>query len=166
MWPMPKLSEVLRLANWSRDDFNNARRRGYLTSKIESSQGEPTELTVSAALEIYFFAGLKSSGIESGEASMLARKWVAQHSRGKLSRYWAANPRGHAWRVRGVRGIDLDEEVSLSEIEHDADFADFVTDEEGDWSMNPSSEKTIAPATHLIQIDRSTLIDRIKKLAL
>ena len=87
------LTKVLAAANWSRDDFNNWKRRvGFSTDMPETSPGVAQELSRENALEVAYLAALSKTGAEPYNAKLRVEQWLREEKRGKLPGAWAANP--------------------------------------------------------------------------
>lgn len=155
---MLTLSEVLKVTNCSRDDFNNWLRRDCLPVKIESRPGVPTKLTEEAALAVGFMSRLTGVGVRYARASELVRDWLAEHQRGELKYWFAFNPRAALFRNSEHNGFSSNELKNLNPSELRADPA---TEEIAEWTPDSGYDLAI-PATTFVFIERGLIVEIIK----
>ena len=152
------LTQVLSVANWSRDDFNNWKRRvGFSTDMPETTPGVAQELSQENALEIAFLAALSETGAEPFNVKLRVEQWLREEKRGKLLGGWAANPKSLEARaayglpVRNFAKADVGKlSVSLPNVRANAPV--------------PNAPRDSKPATVLVLIDLAEITRRIDAL--
>jgi len=152
------LTKVLAAANWSRDDFNNWKRRvGFSTDMPETSPGVAQELSRENALEVAYLAALSKTGAEPFNAKLRVEQWLRAEKRGKLSGGWAANPQSreaaaaYGQPFRNFAKADVGKlSVSLPNVLPNAPI--------------PNASRDSKPATILVLIDLAEITRRIDTL--
>jgi DNA-binding transcriptional ArsR family regulator len=159
------LTQVLGIANWSRDDFNNWKRRAdFWTDMPPTTPGVAQELSRENALEVAFLAAVAEVGADPYYGTRLeVLRWLREEKSGKLTPAWAANPQ--AARAKALKG---GQPIGQG-------FRNFAEANVGKLALNLRDEPTqiprqgkagheTKPATVLVLIDRAEIVRRIDTL--
>lgn len=157
----PTLTDVLTIAECSRDDFNNWKRRGAFTTTLpEATPGVSQELSRKTALELAFLSALAAAGFEPMEVRRETARWLKEESAGTLAPAWAANPNS---RRRGKPAVQLGMGFGDFATANVDGLSVMLADEiEGGYRDGPKGEHR--PATVLVLIDRAEIVRRIDEL--
>jgi hypothetical protein len=87
------LTQALDVAYWTRDDFNNWKRRvGFSTRMPETSPGVTQMLSRDNVLEIALLAAASEFRVEPAYAKYRVEHWLREEKRGTLPAAFAVNP--------------------------------------------------------------------------
>jgi len=149
------LTQVLAAADWSRDDFNNWKRRiGFSTKMPETSPGVAQEFSRENALEVAYLAALSKTGFEPYICNLRVEQWLRDEKRGKLPGGWASNPQSverSGLPLRNFAKADVGRlAVGLPNVQPTAPM--------------PNASRNSKPATVLVLIDLAEITRRIDAL--
>lgn len=159
------LTQVLSIANWSRDDFNNWKRRaGFWTYMPETTPGVAQELSRESALEIAFLAAVAEVGANPYYGTRLeVKRWLLEEKSGKFPPAWAANPQ--AARVKALKGGQPIGQGFRNFAEANVGKLALTLPDEPAWL--PTQGKAVReskPATVLVLVNRAEIVRRIDEL--
>jgi hypothetical protein len=153
------LTQVLRVAKWSRDDFNNWKRRvGFSTKMQETSPGVAQELSRQNALEVAFLAAISNTGAAPYNSKLRVEQWLREEKRGKLPEGWAANPQ--SLEALAAYGVPIRNFAKADA----GKLALNLPDAQPNRPKLPNSMYESKPATVLVLIDLAEIVRRIDAL--